>query len=421
MLGDISMSSERANEIDLLRFFSAISVVFFHYAFRGYAADELSIMPYPLAPYAQYGYFGVYLFFMISGFVILMTASNGSLKQFIVSRVVRLYPAFWLCCTLTFIAIVLIGQPKYSATLTQFLINMTMLSGFFYIPPIDGVYWSLFVEIQFYALVSLVLLAGRMNLAERLLMGWLIASIALEIHRVEVLRRLLIVDYSAYFIAGAIFFMIRSEGLSVLRGCAVLGAWSLSLVQVRKFLPGFDEYYRTEMHTSVVAVMITSFFLIMLLVSLRMTGVIGRTSWIMLGALTYPLYLLHQKIGYMIFNIAYPTINPHVLLWGAFMTMMAAAYGITRLEKRFSPALKDGITLFIDHCFTVTHAFVLQVRREGVPESVILQIKEFPKADSGLQVISTPTMPASHGSVSPIPVVSMKRTTTKGGSRFGEL
>ena len=63
---------QRVNEIDLLRFIAALAVVFFHYAFRGYAADDLSILPYPLlAPLAKYGYLGVELFFMISGFVIL--------------------------------------------------------------------------------------------------------------------------------------------------------------------------------------------------------------------------------------------------------------------------------------------------------------------------------------------------------------
>jgi len=41
-------ASTRVNEIDLLRFFAALSVVFFHYSFRGYAADSMSVMPYPL-------------------------------------------------------------------------------------------------------------------------------------------------------------------------------------------------------------------------------------------------------------------------------------------------------------------------------------------------------------------------------------
>ena len=98
-----SMKNTRVNEIDLLRFFAALAVVFFHYSFRGYAADAMSIMPYPLlASLSKYGYLGVELFFMISGFVILMTAANGSLRSFAISRIVRLYPAFWACCTVTF-------------------------------------------------------------------------------------------------------------------------------------------------------------------------------------------------------------------------------------------------------------------------------------------------------------------------------
>lgn len=75
-------------------------------------------MPYPLlAQPAKYGYLGVELFFMISGFVILMTASNNSLKRFFISRAVRLYPAFWVCCTITFLLILAVGQPRYSASL----------------------------------------------------------------------------------------------------------------------------------------------------------------------------------------------------------------------------------------------------------------------------------------------------------------
>jgi peptidoglycan/LPS O-acetylase OafA/YrhL len=118
------MAIKRVNEIDFLRFFAALMVVFFHYSFRGYAADGMSTMPYPLlAPVAKYGYLGVELFFLISGFVILMTASTGSLKKFIVSRFARLYPAFWACCTVTFLTIVTIGGKYYSASIGQYFIK----------------------------------------------------------------------------------------------------------------------------------------------------------------------------------------------------------------------------------------------------------------------------------------------------------
>jgi peptidoglycan/LPS O-acetylase OafA/YrhL len=133
------MTTSRVNEIDLLRFISALSVVFFHYAFWGHTADAMSIMPYPLlASVSKYGWLGVLLFFMISGFVILMTAASGSLRGFVISRIVRLYPAFWACCTITFVAIVVLGTPRYSASVGQYLINMTMLSNFLYVEAIDG-------------------------------------------------------------------------------------------------------------------------------------------------------------------------------------------------------------------------------------------------------------------------------------------
>lgn len=42
------MRNTRVNEIDLLRFMAVLAVVFFHYAFRGYAGDARSVMAYPL-------------------------------------------------------------------------------------------------------------------------------------------------------------------------------------------------------------------------------------------------------------------------------------------------------------------------------------------------------------------------------------
>ncbi|EEO0292918.1 acyltransferase, partial [Salmonella enterica] len=172
------MIKNRINEIDFLRFVAAMAVVFFHYAFRGYAADGMSIMPYPsLAPVSKYGFLGVQLFFMISGFVILMSASHGSIRNFTISRMVRLYPAFWACCTITFIVTLVIGAPTYSVSFNQYITNMTMLNEFIGIPSVDGAYWSLFVEMRFYALVAIILIIGKIHRSQELILSWLIISI----------------------------------------------------------------------------------------------------------------------------------------------------------------------------------------------------------------------------------------------------
>ena len=65
----------RFYEIDLLRFVAAFAVVLFHYTFRGAAGEAFTSVAYPeLAGITKYGCLGVDLFFIISGFVILMTS-----------------------------------------------------------------------------------------------------------------------------------------------------------------------------------------------------------------------------------------------------------------------------------------------------------------------------------------------------------
>ncbi|MBB6598751.1 acyltransferase [Luteimonas sp. MC1825] len=335
------MSHGRVNEIDLLRFAAALAVVFFHYAFRGIAADDLALMGYPaLAPAARYGFLGVQLFFMISGFVILMTAARGSLRAFVVSRVVRLYPAFWACCTLTFLAILAIGGTRFSATFGQYLANMTMMSEFIGVESIDGVYWSLFVEIRFYAMVALLLVLGRIRQAPAFMVGWLLVALALTLVPVDGPRRWLAVDSAAYFVAGAACYLVWSDGLSRGRVAMLLASWALAVYQAIRWVPRFDAHYRTTLDLAVVAAIITAFFVVMVLVSLRLTGAFGARRWVALGALTYPLYLLHQNIGFMLFNIAWPA-NGHVVFWGTLALVLVASHAVHVLaERRQAPRLK---------------------------------------------------------------------------------
>jgi len=356
------MADNRVNEIDLLRFVAAVAVVLFHYAFRGHLGDELTVLQYPLlAPVAKYGYLGVELFFLISGFVILMTAAKGSLRSFAVSRIVRLYPAFWVCCTATFLAALVIGGGHFNATWGEYLVNMTMLSEFGGVPAIDGVYWSLFVEMRFYALVAVVLAIGKICNAQSLLVGWLVVSAFLTFLPIRGLRGLFIVDYSPFFIGGALCFLIWSQGVSWTRIGGLLASWGLALGQSLGRLPVVEELYGTPMNYGVAAGLVTAFFVVMFLIATRRTGVVGRRRWLLAGALTYPLYLLHQNIGYMIFNIAYPRVNVHVLLWGTLFLMLVASYAVNRfVERRYAAPMKSLLNKLLDSLPQVSMRFWLR-------------------------------------------------------------
>jgi len=352
-------SHRRVNEIDLLRLIAALGVVLFHYAFFLWISSPPQY-PY-LAPYAKYGYLGVQLFFMISGFVIVMSATRESLKTFLISRAVRLYPAFWACCTLTFLVVTLVfGKRSFSET--QYFLNMTMLSGFIGVPPIDSVYWTLFVEMRFYAIVALILAFGKLKQVETLLIVWALASIVLywctENPIVRLLQILLITRYSAYFIAGTTFFLIWSRGFTLLRGSIICAMWLLGAVNAIAEIPEHAALYQSPMSAIAVGATVSTFFALMLLIALRMTGFWGIKSWSVAGSLSYPLYLIHGQIGYIIFDRFLTPTHRYLFLAAVVMTALFAAYCVNKfIERRFAPIFKYWLEYMIGNIQSIARRF----------------------------------------------------------------
>lgn len=349
--------TRRVNEIDALRFVAALAVVAFHYAFRGHAADDMTVVDYPLlAPLAPYGYLGVELFFMISGFVILMSAGQGDARAFVISRTVRLFPAFWACATLTFVVELLWGGPRYAPGVGQYLANLTMFNTFVGIESLDGAYWSLAVEMHFYLLVLALLLARRMAQVEGYMIGWLALSATAgwwgQLPGLWRLQEWLVTDFAPYFIAGALFFRIHNRGATGRRWALLAACLAVALPQEFGRAAAAEQHYHTALNRAAVAGLVLSCFGVMALVALRRTGAFGRRRWSTVGALTYPLYLLHQHIGYIAFNQLHGRVDPHLLFWGTVLLMLVLAWLVNRqveqrcarpfkawLQRRFPPRL----------------------------------------------------------------------------------
>ena len=95
--------------LDAVRFFSACAVCVFHLGFYAWAAEYSSmerIFAHAatfdlLTPIAWMGWIGVQIFFVISGFVIANSANGATPFGFLRSRMLRLWPAAWVCATIT--------------------------------------------------------------------------------------------------------------------------------------------------------------------------------------------------------------------------------------------------------------------------------------------------------------------------------
>ncbi len=339
-------TTTRYYELDLLRFFAAMAVVFFHYLFRGQKGDFMPISFKPLEGVAQYGFMGINLFFMISGFVILLSARNRDATGFAISRIIRLYPAFWVAVTLTALVIFFFGGDLLSVSLPQYLANLTMLGGFVGIPDVDGVYWTLYVELQFYALIFLLLLFNKLDKIETIFCIWLIIQVlALFVKLPWVAEFFLFPDWAPFFISGASYYLLKEKGVSSLRLVNLSVAIALSLYMGAKGIDELNKVYQADA-SPLVGVWLIAFFQLFFILM-----VFGKLSWlrthwaIKIGALTYPLYLIHQNIGYILFNHLYAYLNKYLLLFLVVILMLFLSWLINkRIEGKFAPTLKMALS-----------------------------------------------------------------------------
>ncbi|MCX7307068.1 MAG: acyltransferase family protein, partial [Afipia sp.] len=97
----VTPDAGRVEALDLLRLAAVFGVMCFHFCFYGPELNGKSFVAFPeWAGFAKYGYLGVQLFFVISGFVIAYSAVGRNASTFAIARFSRIYPAFFFCMTL---------------------------------------------------------------------------------------------------------------------------------------------------------------------------------------------------------------------------------------------------------------------------------------------------------------------------------
>lgn len=120
----------------------------------------------------DFGKIGVGIFFIVSGFLIPVTLdkpSESAIRGFVVNRVFRLYPAYWLSIA---VLLLLIGT---ELSKLQIVINLTMLQRFVGVPDLNGVFWTLQIELVFYAACVGLKALGRLR-DVRVLIAVILAS-----------------------------------------------------------------------------------------------------------------------------------------------------------------------------------------------------------------------------------------------------
>lgn len=319
----VTRAKGRFHALDGLRLLAAMLVAGFHYCFVAGRDGFFAVAIYPEV--TRYMYLGVSLFFILSGFVISFSGNNKTVKAFFILRAVRLYPAFWFCMFITFIgANMLFNDPRFIATWRDAIFNTTMFPGFFGARMVDGVYWTLLVEIKFYVLFGLFLIVKKWAKFEWCLLAWmLIYSINQYVIPVA-FSHLIAFPESPLFMMGMLLYLMVEEGVNISR----IAALALALAFTYSY--ELSRAYANAINFGIAFEMKYIFPVILCFVGVVwFAAKISVAKWVQkLGDLTYPFYLLHDYLGLILIGVIASFLSPMGTIMLVFLLMMLFAYGV---------------------------------------------------------------------------------------------
>lgn len=316
--------SGRLETLDGLRGLAALMVVVYHFLARWservhgaslYPHGDGFVDAFPFM--TRFGEMGVNLFFLISGFVIMLTLQRcRSIVDFIGRRIARLWPVMLVCATMTTLLVNtsgiyarLEGAEYWQVTWLEYVSSIV-----FFDPQLagdalgipnqtwaGGVYWTLFVEVRFYALIALLfwLVPGRSFLwvwagVQALSTVLLLNSDLNLINLPYTLSLIFQPSQLAWFSLGIVGYNYWKETLSVpiiLTG----GIATFQLIYV--CLVGHNLSLASTPVSDIIALFLTVIPFILFLYKPQVLRPIQNRYMVAVGLASYPLYMFHERVG----------------------------------------------------------------------------------------------------------------------------
>jgi peptidoglycan/LPS O-acetylase OafA/YrhL len=313
----------RVQYLNTLRGIAALLVVFAHYFWVFFGPNLAGALRVPAPSFAapawlpwlfqhpvKFGHFGVALFFLISGFVIPMSLSRQSGLAFLVARVLRIWPTYAVAFSLSLTALGILywwlGMrwpfTALDALVGYFIILRDLVGG----PNLDGIVWTLEVEAKFYVLCALTapLFRRRSRLVFLLPAALAVVNVAIvsngdriagtvfsEAARAAVIS----IPYLVYMFIGTAFYYLHAKRLSPNEAIFIIAAFYL--LQIVSVLSGPISVRIGEYWNYGYALVLFTF------ASAYPRLFRGRRVTNFSASISYPLYAVHNIVGYAIFRV----------------------------------------------------------------------------------------------------------------------
>ncbi|MFJ6723577.1 acyltransferase family protein [Streptomyces sp. NPDC091281] len=330
----------RLYALDALRVVAALSVLLFHFTGVDAATDaNWGINPKALFPsifpYTSYGSYGVQLFFIISGFVICLSAWDRSPGQFVRARFLRLFPAYWFSVVVALLVWRGLPDgerkpPSYSEALT----NLTMVQTPLAARHLVGAYWTLWVELTFYLIFLVVLWKGLDYVRVSVFCWlWLLGSVLAQKDDVPLLGIFAQPLNTALFVSGIAMYLMYRFGPDLKLWGLLAASWLVMQSDLIQHADHVRDEQGMDRQPYVALALVTVFYLVVLAVALHKLDRIRWTWLTTAGALVYPLYLLHEELGWAMIRVLFG--DGHLGAWATLALTTSVLIVLAYLVHRF--------------------------------------------------------------------------------------
>ncbi|CBG70598.1 putative membrane-located acyltransferase [Streptomyces scabiei 87.22] len=340
--------------LDGLRLVAALSVAAYHYGGRdgeiGKAWGTSPAAQFPSAHgFFAYGWAGVQAFFVISGFVICASGWGRSPRSFLASRAARLLPAYWAAVILVAAVFALPVTGFARVSVSEFLVNLTMLQMPLGADRVLGVCWTLWAEVRFYVLFALCVVVPGVTRGRVLWFcgGWTLASVLATAANEPLLDVVLMPQYASLFIGGLGLYLVHRDRRDAAAWLVVVFSLLLSQYRTVEDLwhapdPEFFSY-RSQLG---IALAVGAGFVAVAAVALGLLRRFDRPWMATAGALTYPFYLVHEHLGWPVVRALHQGlgVTSSVTVALTVALMLAPAWLLHRwVERPLQPWLRDSL------------------------------------------------------------------------------
>ncbi|AOS60916.1 acyltransferase family protein [Actinoalloteichus hymeniacidonis] len=321
--------------LDLLRVIATMLILFRHLA--GWVAsnhpdDWLAgalvngLLAEPLSLNTNLGMMGLTTLFLISGLVVTYVTAKEEPGQFLLRRMARLLPAFWVT-VLVFWILIMVGVSRGA---NQDLLSLAMNIGFigFVGPLVLAVTWTLSIQLTFYFFTAATLRIGRSHAWLPPVLGavaiWFVLLIVTDTNVDPAHQIRTIATYLPVLFIGQLISLWAAQRLAARTAIALGLGHGLLFVWAGMNHESMPSGAATE-RTLLLVVLIT-------LLLLGAKGRFVRSKWIAaLAKRSYAIYLVHLNVSYPVLRA---TVAELGLTLGMIIALLAVAV-VTELLYRF--------------------------------------------------------------------------------------